>query len=166
MHCDKPLAHIGLTMLRKRFSCTPYICLLKKKIGSTSPKKKNRQWLREFCAKQENRPYKNNKKSSMIRLFLCEARRQKRSILDCMWAFWHPTTRAKRTHQNDLCAEKSSMIEGILCQTRKSPRSILSVCEERFIAEWCKIHQSERFWTKKMRSSEVIRLTREHLPQS
>jgi hypothetical protein len=71
-------------MLRKRFSCTPYICLLKKKIGSTFPKKK-----------------------------------------------------------------KSSMIEGILCQTRKSPRSILGVCEERFIAGWCKIHQSERFFKKK-----------------
>ena len=40
------------------------------------------------------------------------------------------------------------MIEGILCQTRKSPRSILGVCEERFIAEWCKIHQSERFFKK------------------
>ena len=40
------------------------------------------------------------------------------------------------------------MIEGILCQTRKSHRSIVDLCEERFIAERCKIHQSERFSKK------------------
>ena len=70
--------------------------------------------------------------------------------------FWRPTACAKRGHQKDFCAEKSSMIEGILCQTRKSPRSILGVCEERFIAEWCKIHQSEPFKKQKIVNDEII----------
>ena len=41
-------------------------------------------------------------KSEMMRLFLCDARQQKRSIGDLCEHFGVRRTRAKRTHQNDF----------------------------------------------------------------
>ena len=38
----------------------------------------------------------------MMRLFLCEARRRKRSIVDLCEHFGVRRSRAKRTHQNDF----------------------------------------------------------------
>ena len=41
-------------------------------------------------------------KSEMMRLFLCEARRRKRSIVSLCEHFGDRSSRAKRTHQNDF----------------------------------------------------------------
>ena len=41
-------------------------------------------------------------KSEVMRLFLCDARRRKRSIVELCEHFGVRRTRAKRTHQNDF----------------------------------------------------------------
>ena len=47
----------------------------------------------------------------MMRLFLCEARRRKHSIVGLCEHFARPQTRAKRTHQNDFKHKRLSETE-------------------------------------------------------
>ena len=205
--------------------------LVQKEVTKKTPALKNRQWLREFCAKQENRPAaysayvrsdlslggakftnqnpSKNKKSSMMRLFLCEARERKRSILGVcehfairrfvqkeliretsalknrQWlrefcakqenrpAAYSAYVRsdlslggAKFTNQNPSKNKKSSMMRLFLCEARERKRSILGVCEHFGIRRLVQKELIRTIFQKKMRSSEVIRLTGEHLPQS
>ena len=65
----------------------------------------------------------------MIRLFLCDARRQNRSIVNLCEEFGVRRNRAKRTNQNDFLLLKSELIRLFLCETREQKRSIVSLCE-------------------------------------
>ena len=76
-------------------------------------------------AKRDNQNYSPAKKSELIELFLCDTRRQKRSILGVCEHFGNRCIRAKRANQNYSPAKKSELIELFLCDTRRQKRSIL-----------------------------------------
>ena len=67
----------------------------------------------------------------MIELFLCDARRQIRSIVYLCEVFGVRRTRAKRANQNNFpTTKKLLMSEEILCEARSRVHSIVDLCEQ------------------------------------
>ena len=58
--------------------------------------------IRNARAKRTHQNFAKTQKSLMMRLFLCDVRRQKRSIVNLCEHFGVRNARAKRTHQNDF----------------------------------------------------------------